>query len=247
MTARHCILWTGGKDCFLAALLHCAKAGVEPGDLLFVTLVPQGGCFRCHPLGLIAAHSRYFGAEHRYIVIDGERWYDSYEQAFTYLHDVHGVRAVVTGDAPFDDRFVRTYWFSEFLARRGIDLVLPISPVPLRTQTIDLLDAHEVCAIVSAVKDEYYAESFLGRRLSARLLHETGLCDDPSFDPCGERGEYHTAVTAYRGHRFLGSYAPPLDRKILVDGVWTLDWAPELLAFAEGAEMVELGDPVAPT
>jgi diphthamide synthase (EF-2-diphthine--ammonia ligase) len=44
-----------------------------------------------------------------------------------------------------------------------------------------------------------------------------------AFHPCGERGEYHTVVTAFRGSRFVDD-APTSFSHVEQDGVWALDW-----------------------
>jgi diphthamide synthase (EF-2-diphthine--ammonia ligase) len=55
-------------------------------------------------------------------------------------------------------------------------------------------------------------------------------CDDAAaFHPCGERGEYHTVVTAYRGARFVDcdpAALPHVER----DGIWSLDWRPTYMS-----------------
>lgn len=88
---------------------------------------------------------------------------------------------------------------------------------------LDFLASEQVEATVAGVRAEHYRPTLLGRPIGRALLREHGLDDATAFHPCGERGEYHTVVTAFRGMRFVDcdpAALPHAER----DGIWALDW-----------------------
>jgi diphthamide synthase (EF-2-diphthine--ammonia ligase) len=88
---------------------------------------------------------------------------------------------------------------------------------------LDVLEAEQIEATVAGMRAEHYRTGFLGRPVGRALLAEHGLDDPAVFHPCGERGEYHTVVTAYRGTRFVDE-DPAAFAHVERDGIWALDW-----------------------
>ena len=88
---------------------------------------------------------------------------------------------------------------------------------------LDFLDAEQVEATVAGMRAEHYRAGFLGRPIGHSLLHQHGLDDPAAFHPCGERGEYHTVVTAFHGTRFVEE-DPSAFAHVERDGIWALDW-----------------------
>ncbi|HEX7291750.1 MAG TPA: hypothetical protein VF250_11555, partial [Conexibacter sp.] len=84
-------------------------------------------------------------------------------------------------------------------------------------------------ATVTGVRAEHYRPTLLGRPVGRALLREHGLDDPAAFHPCGERGEYHTVVTAYRGVRFVDD-DPATLAHVERDGIWALDWPPTYMS-----------------
>ena len=109
---------------------------------------------------------------------------------------------VVTGDITPEE----WPWLAEACAATGLALETPLataSPDDDAAALLDFLAEQDVEATVAGMRAEHYRAGFLGRPIGRALLAEHGLDDPAAFHPCGERGEYHTVVTAYRGTRFV--------------------------------------------
>lgn len=213
------VLWSGGKDCFAAGLRSGALA--EPGTRL-VTFVPAGepAAFRCHPLPVMARQAAGLGLEHALVEIARDDWEASYRRAFARLA-ADGVRRVVTGDITPD----AWPWLGEATASAGLALETPLADEPDPAALLDFLADAGVVATVSGMRADCYRTTFLGRPIGRALLAEHGLEDPATFHPCGERGEYHSVVTAFDGRRFLDE-DPIALAHVERDGIWALDFAP---------------------
>ena len=217
MTAA--VLWSGGKDCFAAGLRSGALGA--PGTRL-VTFVPAGEAvaFRCHPLGVMRRQAAGLGLRHELVQIERDAWEASYRRALTALA-ADGVARVVTGDITPEE----WPWLAQACAAAEITLETPLATAPGEDAgaLLDFLAAEQVEATVAGVRAEHYRPTLLGRPIGRALLREHGLDDATAFHPCGERGEYHTVVTAFRGARFVDcdpAALPHIER----DGIWALDW-----------------------
>lgn len=219
MTA--CVLWSGGKDCFAAGLRSGALE--EPGTRL-VTFVPAGEAvaLRCHPLGVMRRQATGLGLRHELIAIDRDAWESSYRRALAALA-ADGVERVVTGDITPEE----WPWLAEACAASGLVLETPLATASAEDAgaLLDFLETERVEATVAGVRAEHYRAGFLGRPVGRVLLAEHGLDDAAAFHPCGEGGEYHTVVTAFRGARFVEE-DPAAFAHVERDGIWALDWPP---------------------
>ncbi len=209
------VLWSGGKDCFAAGLRSGALA--EPGTRL-ATFVPAGGraAFRCHPLGVMARQAAGLGLVHERIAIDRTEWEASYRTAFVRLA-AEGVERVVTGDITPEE----WPWLGAATAAAGLALETPLADEEDPAMLLDFLDAADVVATVSGMRADCYRPDFLGRPIGRALLREHGLEDAGVFHPCGERGEFHTVVTAYGETSFLAE-DPATFAHVERDGIWSL-------------------------
>jgi uncharacterized protein (TIGR00290 family) len=116
---------------------------------------------------------------------------DVYERAMgTMLGrlESEGVRRVVFGDLYLED--IRAYR-EEKLRGTGIDPVFPLWGRPTAELAEKIIDAGFEAHLV-AVDPKKLAARFAGRRFDRALLAELPA----EVDPCGERGEFHTCVTA---------------------------------------------------
>jgi len=190
------VLWSGGKDCFASALLSGALD--EPGTRL-VTFVPAGevAAFRCHPLSVMARQAAGLGLAHELVAIDRDDWEAAYRRAFAALAG-DGVDRIVTGDITPE----AWPWLGAATASAGLKLETPLAAASDPTELLDLLADAGVVATVSGMRADHYRASFLGRPIGRALLREHALDDPVAFHPCGERGEYHTVVTAFGERRF---------------------------------------------
>jgi diphthamide synthase (EF-2-diphthine--ammonia ligase) len=214
------VLWSGGKDCF-AAGLRCGA--LEQTGTRLVTFVPAGerAAFRCHPLGAMRRQAAALGLAHELVAIDRDDWEASYRRAFAALA-AEGVERVVTGDIAPEE----WPWLAKACTATGLALETPLATGPDEDAgaLLDFLADNGVEATVAGVRAAHYRASFLGRPVSRALLADHGFDDLAAFHPCGERGEYHTVVTAFRGARFVDE-DPATFAHVERDGIWALDWA----------------------
>ncbi|HMJ01322.1 MAG TPA: hypothetical protein VK506_00175 [Conexibacter sp.] len=214
-----CVLWSGGKDCFAAGLR--SEALEETGTRL-VTFVPAGerAAFRCHPLGVMRRQATALGLRHELVAIDRDDWAAAYRRAFAALAG-EGVERVVTGDITPE----AWPWLGEATAAAGLALETPLAlgSGDDAAALLDFLADAGVEATVAGVRAEHYRATFLGRPAGRALLREHGLDDPAVFHPCGERGEYHTVVTAFRGACFVDD-DPAVLAHVERAGIWALDW-----------------------
>lgn len=116
----------------------------------------------------------------------------TYDEAFDSALDEAsrlGVTHVIFGDILFDEH---REWAERRSAAKGLTAVEPLWQIP----TIDLFReflALGARARIVTVRSSKLDESYLGRELDENLLPEF---TSREVDPCGERGEYHTLVTA---------------------------------------------------
>lgn len=220
-----CILWSGGKDCFAAGL---RSGTLEASDTRLVTFVPAGepAAFRCHPLAVMRRQAAGLELAHELVEIARDDWEASYRQALAALRD-DGVERVVTGDITPE----QWPWLAQACAAAGLALETPLAQRPGDDAgtLLDFLAEANVEATVSGLRAEHYRPTFLGRPAGRALLAEHGLDDPATFHPCGERGEYHTVVTAFADRRFTDA-DPTTLAHVERDGIWALDWTGEAAA-----------------
>jgi diphthamide synthase (EF-2-diphthine--ammonia ligase) len=216
MTA--CVLWSGGKDCFAAGL---RSGALEEADARLVTFVPAGeaAAFRCHPLGMMGRQAAGLGLRHELVAIDRVDWEASYRRAFAALA-AEGISRVVTGDITPE----AWPWLGAATSAAGLTLETPLAREQDPAALLDFLADAGVVATVTGMRAEHYAPGFLGQPIGRELLRAHELDDPEHFHPCGERGEYHTVVTAFAGRRFLHD-DPTTFAHVERDGIWALDWA----------------------
>lgn len=223
MTA--CVLWSGGKDCFAAGVRSGALG--DAGTRL-VTFVPAGErpAFRCHPLGAMRRQAARLGLAHELVEVERADWERSYRQAFARLAAA-GVARVVTGDVEPE----QWPWLPAACAAAGLALATPLATPPGEDAgaLLDFLEVARIEATVTGVRAEHYRPTLLGRPVDRALLRAHRLDDPAAFHPCGERGEYHTVVTAYRGVRFIDD-DPAAFAHVERDGIWALDWPPTYMS-----------------
>jgi diphthine-ammonia ligase len=213
------VLWSGGKDCFAAGL---RSGALEEAATRLVTFVParERAAFRCHPLAVMRRQAAGLGLRHELVEIDRQAWEASYRASFAGLAAA-GVERVVTGDITPE----QWPWLGEATAAAGLALETPLATGPGEDAgaLLDFLADNGVEASVAGMRAEHYRAGFLGRPVGRALLAAHGLDDPAAFHPCGERGEYHTVVTAYRGTRFVVD-DPATFAHVERDGIWALDW-----------------------
>jgi diphthine-ammonia ligase len=120
----------------------------------------------------------------------GRCGWNTYDAAFgDALRQVKadGVTHVIFGDILFDEHRA---WAEAQCAAHGLVAVEPLFGSST-TALFNEWTASGAEAIIVTARAEFLDESWLGRTLRPEMLHQfTRL----GVDPCGERGEYHTAV-----------------------------------------------------
>jgi len=228
---RDCILWSGGKDSFLAYLLSRNESA---NACIFVTFVPRRGFFRCHPLPILQKHGSGLAVTHEFIVIDENSWLADYSRAFAFLKEYYGVVRVISGDI-LSSSTLTSYWITGvphfeialekwicLLQDLAIEFVTPLSGL-YAEEIIDSIELYQMRAVVTGLSNTWYAPNLLGRSLNRTLLKSTSFYNNPAFDLCGERGEYHTTVMSF-GDQTYCDLEPSGLGSLLLDGVWSLDW-----------------------
>ena len=123
--------------------------------------------------------------------VTGRCSWQTYDAAFSdALREVKadGVTHVIFGDILFDEHRA---WAESQCAAHGLTAVEPL----FGSSTVTLFDewtASGADAIIVTARAECLDESWLGRPLRREMLEHFRQL---GVDPCGERGEYHTAVT----------------------------------------------------
>ena len=181
------ISWSGGKDS--CAAYHRARSDFD--FVAAVTMFNEDGTrSRSHGLRpeILRAQVERLGLQS---ITETCAW-DTYDAAFDRALQAAaamGVTHVVFGDILFDEH---REWAERLSSGRGLTAIEPL----WKESTTDLyrgfLQSGTRARIVT-VRSSKLEESFLGRDLAENLLDEFLA---RGVDPCGERGEYHTVVTA---------------------------------------------------
>jgi uncharacterized protein (TIGR00290 family) len=189
---RAVVSWSSGKDSAYA--LHEVR---RSGDLevvgLLTTITETYGRVSMHGVreAVLDAQARAAGLPLYKVPIPAPCPNEVYEQAMgsmlrRLLED--GVRNVVFGDLFLED--IRAYR-EEKLRGTGIEPVFPLWGRPTPQLAEEMIDSGLRARIV-ALDPRHLPKAFAGR-----LFDRTLLADLPAeVDPCGERGEFHTCVTA---------------------------------------------------
>jgi len=181
------ISWSGGKDS--CAAYHRARH--EFNIVCALTMFNEDGSrTRSHGLRpeVLEAQTDRLGL---HAIAERCAW-SSYDEAFDRgLVEASrlGVTHVIFGDILFDEH---RQWAERLAGGRGLKAVEPL----WRQSTTDLFReflALGARARIVTVRSSELDESYLGRELAEELLPELLA---RGVDPCGERGEYHTVVTA---------------------------------------------------
>jgi diphthine-ammonia ligase len=179
------VSWSGGKDS-LAAL----AAVREQFDVVAaLTMFDEAG-LRSRSHGLRPAFVERQAERLGLRLVSARCSWATYNAQFAAALQTlaaSGITHVVFGDLLFPEH---RQWAEERCAEAGVTAVEPLWGVP----TADLFDAFVrsgATALMVTVREPWFDESWLGRPLSADMKP---FFTERGIDPCGERGEYHTAV-----------------------------------------------------
>ena len=182
---RAAISWSGGKDS-LAAL---AAVRDRLDVVVALTMFDEAGeRSRSHGLRveLVQAQADRLGLRPVMARCDWHTYDAAFREALIALAG-DGITHAVFGDLVFPEH---RQWAEARCAEAGMQAVEPL----WGQSTSDLFDAFTASgarALLVTVREPWLDESWLGRPLEAAMkpaFVERGI------DPCGENGEYHTAV-----------------------------------------------------
>jgi uncharacterized protein (TIGR00290 family) len=192
MTKRILLSWSGGKDCAWALHLLRTQTGYEVVGLL-TTINQQFARVAMHGFreSLLDMQAEAAGLPLWKVPLPWPCSNENYEAAMavacTRAVD-EGLYGIAFGDLFLED--IRAYRI-EKLAPTGLVPIFPCWGIPTgelaRTMIAGGLKAHLTC-----VDPRRLDASFAGRTFDTQLLADL----PPQVDPCGERGEFHTFVSA---------------------------------------------------
>jgi uncharacterized protein (TIGR00290 family) len=182
---RAAISWSGGKDSLAALAAVRDRLDVVTALTMFDE---AGERSRSHGLRrtLVEAQAERLGLR----AVFARCSWDTYNAAFTEALislASDGISHVVFGDLVFPEHRA---WAEARCAEAGVAAVEPLWGIP----TSDLFDAFAAsgtCALLVTVREPWLDESWLGLPLEAGMKSAFA---QRGIDPCGENGEYHTAV-----------------------------------------------------
>lgn len=182
---RVVVSWTGGKDGCLAC--HGAiSEGFEVSHLLNFREIQRQGSHDINP-DLLYAQAEALGIP---LVHKG---FISYEQEFKkVVRDLRDSGEKIDG-AVFGHIETHRKLVDRICGELGLELIMPLWQRNFEQIVNGLIDSgFEV--ILLSVKADLLGKEWLGRKID-----ENFICDlkehNPSINPCGENGEFHTFVT----------------------------------------------------
>jgi diphthine-ammonia ligase len=182
---RAAISWSGGKDSLAALAAVRDRLNVVTALTMFDE---AGERSRSHGLRriLVEAQAARLGLRS---TIARCGW-DTYDAAFRdALMDLaaDGITHVVFGDLVFAEH---REWAEARCAEAGVEAVEPLFGIPT-ADVFDTFVASGTRALLVTVREPWLDETWLGRPLEFAMKPIFAL---RGIDPCGENGEYHTAV-----------------------------------------------------
>lgn len=182
------LLWTGGKDSFLALQetrrLYSVRA--------LVTFTPPNPRFFAHPLPMLQRQAQRLGLPLWCRQIEGEAGL-AYDAALRELRDKDGIEVLITGD------IAEVNGQPNWIRQRGEPLGLEVQ-TPLwgrdRAAVWSALHRAGCAVIISYIREGSLDAKWLGQEISAERMEEFARdCSLKKTDLCGENGEFHTLVT----------------------------------------------------
>jgi diphthine-ammonia ligase len=183
--ARAAISWSGGKDSLAALSAIRNDLDVVAALTMFDE---SGGRSRSHGLRqeLIAAQAASLGLRPMTACCSWSTYNEAFTTALQTLA-LDGITHVVFGDLVYPEH---REWAEARCGEAGVTAVEPLFGRP----TGELFDAFVdsgSTALMVTVREPWLDETWLGRPLAAEMKP---IFAERGIDPCGERGEYHTAV-----------------------------------------------------
>jgi uncharacterized protein (TIGR00290 family) len=186
------VAWSSGKDCAWA--LHRIRSQGQLDVIgLLTTVTAPFDRISMHGVRaeILEAQGRALGLPVHRVAIPFPCSNEVYAAAMTQALEAlarEGVSHIVFGDLFLED--VRAYREHQ-LATTGFTPVFPLWGSDTRTLAHEMIDAG-VRATLVCLDPRRLPRAWAGRALDRQFVAEL----PPDVDPCGERGEFHTCVTA---------------------------------------------------
>lgn len=186
---RVALLWTGGKDSWLA-LFRVLESKMHV--CVLATFVPSAdAAFKAHPLELMQRQAKELGVHHELIVVSPP-YRQSYEDGLARIKSLFRVDAVVTGD--IDEVAGLPNWISQCGTSVAIDTIRPLWQEP-RISLLHEIVERRIQAQISWINDPRLPSDWVGRSINNAFIEDiTNVAKTANIDICGENGEYHTMV-----------------------------------------------------
>ncbi|CAM5498661.1 adenine nucleotide alpha hydrolase [Frigidibacter albus] len=221
MTAPRAVLsWSSGKDCAFA-LIEARRLGLADVVALLTTTREAGGKVAMHGTraALLARQAEALRLPLIEVPLPWPCPNEDYESRMAAAMErvaALGARHMVFGDLFLED--VRAYREAR-LRPLGVEAIFPLWGRPTDILAREMIAAGLDARLV-AVDPAHLDAGFAGRRFDADLLAAL----PETVDPCGERGEFHTAVVA--GPIFSAPIPVTLGETVLRDGFTHADLIP---------------------
>lgn len=208
---RVVVSWTGGKDGCLACY-GAISEGFEVSYLLNFREIQRSGSHDINP-DLLYAQAEALGIP----LIQKD--FISYEQEFKkVIRDLRDSGEKIDG-AVFGHIETHRNLVDRICGELSLELIMPLWHRNSEQIINDLIDSgFEV--ILLSVKADLLGKEWLGRKID-----ENFICDlknhNPSIDPCGENGEFHTFVID--GPLFKNKIKVIESEMVLRGGYWFLE------------------------
>lgn len=188
---RACVSWSSGKDAAFA-LWECARSGEFDIAGLLTTVNSSPSRVAVHSVreALLDLQSAALALPCLKVELPPHCPNHIYETRMSKAAaelTAAGITHIIFGDLFLED--IRR-WRDEKLARWGLTAVYPLWGRDTAAMAREMIDSGMVAHLV-CIDPRRLSPGFAGRRFDASLLDSLPA----GIDPCGERGEFHTAVT----------------------------------------------------
>ena len=207
------VSWSSGKDsAWMLHVLRSARPDAVHGLLTTTNEAFDRVAMHGVRREVLEAQARAAGLPLHVVPLPWPCSNEEYEQRMRIAVDqavANGITHVAFGDLFLED--VRRYR-EDRLAGTGLAPLFPLWKTATTAALARQMMAAGLSARLSTVDPRVLDASFAGRTFDARLLDELPA----SVDPCGERGEFHTCVTA--GPMFEHPLVVEVGETVLRDG-----------------------------
>lgn len=183
------VLWTGGKDSFLALQIAQEQCLHIVG---LATFVPVGNpLFQAHPQTEMEDQAKRLGLKIYFIEV-GEPYKESYVDGLNWLKSNLSAEVAITGDIDYVDGCAS--WIIDCCERVEMDVYRPLWKRD-REWIMKQLVSRNIQARISYINDVAIPSEWKGRLIDTQLIEELKeISADAGVDLTGENGEYHTMV-----------------------------------------------------